>query len=70
MGATKTFSIELGKSGRKSVSLDARPLLDTRLLITGDSGSGKSWLCRLIAEQNLPSPSHLRPRPLVPLTSG
>ncbi len=45
--ATKTFPIHLSQS----VSLDARHLVDTRLLIMGNSGSGKSWLLRLIAEQ-------------------
>lgn len=34
--------------------LDAPKLVDTRLLITGNSGSGKSWLLRLIAEQAAP----------------
>ncbi len=46
----KTFSIQLGKG----VQLDARRLVDTRMLVVGNSGSGKSWAVRLIAEQAAP----------------
>ena len=46
----KTFSIQLGKG----VQLDARKLVDTRMLVVGNSGSGKSWAIRLIAEQAAP----------------
>ena len=48
--AAKTFSINLGKG----VRLDARKLVDTRMLVVGNSGSGKSWAVRLIAEQAAP----------------
>jgi hypothetical protein len=43
--------IVLGKSEGKNVSLDVERLLSTRLLIQANSGKGKSWLIRLIAEQ-------------------
>ena len=43
--------LQLGKSRKQTVWLDLQRLLDTRMLVTGASGSGKSWLLRLIAEQ-------------------
>lgn len=46
--------LRLGKAGRTAVSVDLPTLLDTRMLVTGSSGSGKSWLLRLLAEQALP----------------
>ena len=46
--------LRLGKAGRTAVSADLPTLLDTRMLVTGSSGSGKSWLLRLLAEQALP----------------
>lgn len=47
-------NLQLGKAGRTPVRLDLPTLLDTRMLVTGSSGSGKSWLLRLIAEQSAP----------------
>src|SRR5512141_2949971 len=43
--------IIIGTSGGKNVSMDLDPLLRTRLLIQANSGKGKSWLLRRIAEQ-------------------
>lgn len=43
--------IILGKAGNKNVALDLDILLRTRGLIQGNSGSGKSWLVRRIAEK-------------------
>ncbi len=51
---SKRAAVQLGKSGRTPVRLDLPTLLDTRMLVTGSSGSGKSWLLRLIAEQSAP----------------
>jgi hypothetical protein len=50
MSASKTFAIHLGPG----VSLDAATLVDTRMLVAGSSGSGKSYVMRLIAEQVAP----------------
>lgn len=44
-------NIVLGKSGRNKVEIDLKTLLRTRLLIQANSGGGKSWLLRLIAER-------------------
>jgi len=44
-------TITLGHSGRKAIVLDLPTLLRTRLLVTANSGGGKSWLLRRIAEQ-------------------
>ena len=44
-------TIVLGKSGSRNVSLDLDGLLRGRLLIQANSGKGKSWLLRRIAEQ-------------------
>ncbi len=44
-------AIVIGKAGKRGVHLDIDVLLRTRLLIQGNSGSGKSWLVRRIAEQ-------------------
>lgn len=52
--APRTFTIKLGTAGNRQVTLDARRLLDTRLLVTGNSGAGKSWILRLLAEQTCP----------------
>jgi hypothetical protein len=38
--------------GSVKLELD-RPLVDTRLLIQANSGGGKSWLLRLIAERTM-----------------
>lgn len=43
--------IVLGKSGGRPVSLDLDILLRTRLLVQANSGGGKSWLIRRLAEQ-------------------
>jgi DNA helicase HerA-like ATPase len=37
--------------GSKKLELDLPALVDTRLLIQANSGGGKSWLLRLIAER-------------------
>ena len=37
--------IVIGKSGKHNVSIDSKILMTTRLLITSDSGGGKTWLC-------------------------
>ncbi len=42
--------VTLGKAGRQSVNLDLVKLVDTRMLIQANSGGGKSWLIRLLAE--------------------
>lgn len=46
----KSFKIQLARD----VHLDARTLVDTRMLVAGSSGSGKSYCMRLIAEQAAP----------------
>lgn len=43
--------ILLGKSSNRNVTLDLDALLRTRALIQANSGKGKSWLLRRIAEQ-------------------
>jgi len=43
--------IVIGKCGSKSVSFDLDVLLRTRLLVQANSGGGKSWLLRRLAEQ-------------------
>jgi hypothetical protein len=43
--------IDLGRTPRGRVGLDLETLLRTRLLIQGNSGAGKSWLIRRLAEQ-------------------
>jgi len=43
--------IKLGTSGRKSVHLDVAKLVDTRMLVQANSGGGKSYAVRVIAEQ-------------------
>ena len=42
--------IVIGRSGRKPISFVLEVLLRTRLLIQANSGGGKSWLIRLLAE--------------------
>lgn len=44
-------SIVIGTSGGRNVAIDLNLLLPTRLLITADSGGGKSYLIRLILER-------------------
>jgi len=41
----------LGKSGNSNVSVDLKLLMSTRLLITADSGGGKTWLLKRLIEQ-------------------
>jgi len=43
--------IVIGESGKKHVAMDLDVLIRTRLLIQANSGKGKSWLLRRIAEQ-------------------
>lgn len=43
--------IFIGKAGKKDVALDLDILLRTRLLVQANSGGGKSWLLRRLAEQ-------------------
>lgn len=48
----KAFSIPIGRtSSGEALALDIPRLIDTRMLIQGNSGAGKSWLLRLLAEQ-------------------
>lgn len=43
--------ILIGEANGKNVSIDLDTLLRTRLLIQANSGKGKSWLLRRLAEQ-------------------
>jgi hypothetical protein len=43
--------IIIGKSGGHNVGFDLDVLLPSRLLITADSGGGKSWVMRVLQEQ-------------------
>lgn len=43
--------IEIGRTGRHPVHLDLAVLLRSRALVTANSGGGKSWLLRRLAEQ-------------------
>lgn len=43
--------IKIGASEDGPLSLDVNKLIDSRALIQGNSGGGKSWLLRLICEQ-------------------
>ena len=43
--------IVIGKSGKHNVSIDSKILMTTRLLITSDSGGGKTWLLKRLIEQ-------------------
>jgi hypothetical protein len=45
------MNIVLGKSGHKNLAVDIDTLLVTRMLIQADSGGGKTWLMRVLAEQ-------------------
>lgn len=42
------MKISIGTHNKKSVHIDLDILSSTRLLIQGDSGSGKSWLLRVL----------------------
>lgn len=46
--------VVIGKAGKRSIWLDLRILMKTRMLITANSGGGKSWLIRLLAELLFP----------------
>lgn len=46
--------VVIGKAGKHSVWLDLKILMKTRMLITANSGGGKSWLIRLLAELLFP----------------
>ena len=43
--------IVIGKAGNRNITLDLNILLRTRLLVQANSGGGKSWLLRRLAEQ-------------------
>jgi uncharacterized protein len=43
--------IIIGESAGRQIGFDLETLLRTRLLIQADSGGGKSWIIRVIAEQ-------------------
>lgn len=47
----KSNLITIGHAGDKPVSLDIEMLLRTRMLVQANSGGGKSWLLRRLAEQ-------------------
>ena len=50
-----TVAIELGRTATgETVALDLEELLATRLLVQGNSGSGKSHLLRRLLEQSVP----------------
>jgi len=46
--------IHVGKAGRNRIDLDIGRLIDTRLLVCANSGAGKSYLLRGLAEQAAP----------------
>src|SRR5262245_32048841 len=55
-GTGTAMDIKIGKTTEgRSLTLDADRLIDTRALLQANSGGGKSWLLRLIAEQTGPS---------------
>ena len=43
--------IVIGKAGHENVAIDRKVLMTTRLLITSDSGGGKTWLLKRLIEQ-------------------
>ncbi len=49
-----TIAIELGTAGTAPATLDLEELLATRLLVQGNSGSGKSHLLRRLLEKSAP----------------
>jgi hypothetical protein len=49
-----TISVEMGVAGGRPAALDLEELLATRLLVQGNSGSGKSHLLRRLLEQSAP----------------
>lgn len=50
-GKEKMSRILIGKSKTDTISVDVRLLRRTRMLVTANSGGGKSWLLRVLAEQ-------------------
>ncbi|MCU6276101.1 ATP-binding protein, partial [Morganella morganii] len=46
------YEIDLGRAGEAAAGLDLVELLATRLLVQGNSGSGKSHLLRRLLEQS------------------
>lgn len=51
VGAELTATIDLGRAATGPARIDLDVLLRTRLLIQANSGGGKSWLLRRLAEQ-------------------
>lgn len=51
MGIKSMSKIIVGKADGKNVGFDIAELLTTRLLVQANSGGGKSWLLRRLAEQ-------------------
>ena len=49
-----TISVEMGVASGRPAALDLEELLATRLLVQGNSGSGKSHLLRRLLEQSAP----------------
>ncbi len=49
--AKAKFDVRLGRAGRRPIQLDLRHVVKSRLLVAANSGAGKSWMMRLIAEQ-------------------
>src|SRR5512143_3881503 len=48
----KTTKFQIGRTDkRQRIEIDLLRLIDTRALIQANSGGGKSWLLRLIAER-------------------
>lgn len=43
--------IAIGKAGAHNISIDLQTLLSTRLLLTADSGGGKTWALKRLIEQ-------------------
>lgn len=43
--------IVIGKSGKKSIAINLPILIRSKLLVQANSGGGKSWLLRRLAEQ-------------------
>ncbi|MBL9125910.1 MAG: DUF87 domain-containing protein [Planctomycetaceae bacterium] len=46
-------TIKIGSANGEALALNVARLVDTRMLIQANSGGGKSWLLRLIAEQTM-----------------
>lgn len=54
MSKMKSTLLAIGKAGRQIIHLNLRLFLRTRMLITANSGGGKSYLLRLLAELLFP----------------